>query len=149
MPKTNRKCHFCDKEYYYCPNCRDKRDPKIYSMFDSEKCKVAFNILKDEYLKKISTKEACDKLLELGITEASNISNKHLQRVLAYSSTTSNKEIVKDLENEIENSMVEEVAEKEEIVEEQLQEVSQQIKKPESYKRFKKRNKNSEVIEKE
>lgn len=43
--KTNRTCLFCGNAYYFCPNCSDRRDPKIYSVYDSEECMKAFNTL--------------------------------------------------------------------------------------------------------
>ncbi len=43
--KTNRTCLFCGNGYYFCPNCNDRRDPKIYTVYDSEECMKAFNVL--------------------------------------------------------------------------------------------------------
>ena len=56
MSKANRTCYCCGRKYYYCPSCNDdRRDPKIYTMWDSELCKEIFNTLTDESFKKITT----------------------------------------------------------------------------------------------
>lgn len=150
MAKTNRECHFCGKGYYFCPSCRDKRDPQIYSMFDSEKCRDAFNILRDEFLQKLSTEEAHNKLIEMRIVESQNKPNEHLRRVLAYSPITTVEEVNEETVIEVENEMIEEKVvdniEGSEIVIEQMQETPIPAIRPESYKRYRKRNKNSEVI---
>ena len=68
MAKANRVCYCCGHEYYFCPSCpKDKKDPQIYTMWDSEVCKDIFNILSNESLKKITTKECKEKLVELGV----------------------------------------------------------------------------------
>ena len=65
MPKANRKCYCCGREYYYCPSCPDERkDPRIYIMWDSEVCKEIFNTLASESTKNITAKECKEKLIE-------------------------------------------------------------------------------------
>lgn len=62
-------CFCCGKAYNYCPNCsKDKdKDPRIFTMFDSEKCKNIFDTLVSKSLGKISDDECIDKLIELDI----------------------------------------------------------------------------------
>ena len=86
MAKANRVCYCCGHEYYYCPSCpKDKKDPQIYTMWDSEVCKDIFNILSNESLKKITTKECKEKLVELGVDKINikkdSVKN-HIDRVI-------------------------------------------------------------------
>lgn len=98
MAKANRICHCCGQGYYYCPSCPDdRRDPRIYIMWDSEKCRDIFNVLVDESTKKITTLECKTKLIELGVNKNTVLKDsvrKHVDRVLSY--------------NEIEKDAVEE-----------------------------------------
>ena len=108
MAKTNRTCYFCGRGYYFCPNCNDKRDPKIYGMFDSEVCKQAFDILKGEFLKKVTTSEAKEKLVGLGVTEKMIVAGKdtsHLKRVLDYSEDIVKIETVSEIESKTEDKI--------------------------------------------
>ena len=58
MAKANRVCYCCGHEYYFCPSCpNDRKDPQIYTMWDSELCKDIFNTLVSESTKKITTRE--------------------------------------------------------------------------------------------
>lgn len=88
MPKANRTCHCCGREYYYCPSCPDdRRDPRIYVMWDSELCREIFNVLTEESTKKISTLECKEKLIELGVTQDTVLKEsvrKHIDRVMIY-----------------------------------------------------------------
>ena len=87
MPKANRTCHCCGREYYYCPSCPDdRRDPRIYVMWDSELCREIFNVLVNESTKKITTLECKEKLIELGVTKDTILKDsikKHVGRVMA------------------------------------------------------------------
>lgn len=88
MAKTNRVCYCCGHEYYFCPSCpKDKKDPQIYTMWDSELCKDIFNTLVSESTKKITTKECKDKLIELGVNDIEikkDSIKKHIDRVMSY-----------------------------------------------------------------
>ena len=88
MPKANRTCHCCGKEYYYCPSCPDdRRDPRIYVMWDSELCREIFTVLTNESTKKITTLECKEKLIELGVTKDAVFKDsikKHVDRVMSY-----------------------------------------------------------------
>lgn len=88
MPKANRTCYCCGREYYFCPSCpSDRKDPLIYTMWDSEICKDIFNTLVKESTKKITTKECKDKLIELGVEKVvinKESVKKHLDRVMNY-----------------------------------------------------------------
>lgn len=109
MPKANRTCYCCGQEYYYCPSCPgDKKDPQIYTMWDSEVCKDIFNTLSRESLKKITTKECKENLIELGVDKIEikkeSVKN-HINRVMSC-------EDIKDIKIEkTENVETEEVTE--------------------------------------
>lgn len=85
MPKANRTCHCCGKKYYYCTSCPDdRRDPQVYVMWDSERCKEIFTILTNEAVGKLSTLDCKNKLIELGVnknTEFAENVKVHVQRV--------------------------------------------------------------------
>lgn len=88
MPKANRTCYCCGKEYYYCPSCPgERRSPSIYTMWDSELCRDIFNTLVSESTKKITTLECKEKLIELGINKNTKLKDsvrKHVDRVMSY-----------------------------------------------------------------
>lgn len=92
MAKTNRVCYCCGHEYYFCPSCpNDRKDPQIYTMFDSEQCKDIFNTLVKESTKKITTSECKEALIRLGAEKVeinkSSVKN-HIDRVMSYASNT-------------------------------------------------------------
>ena len=88
MPKPNRTCYCCGREYYYCPSCYDdKRDPSIYVMWDSKRCKDIFDILTQEFTHKITTKECKEALQKYNIntnTQFTKPIREHIDRVMAY-----------------------------------------------------------------
>ena len=88
MAKPNRICHTCGGDYYYCPSCPDdKRNPQIYVMWCSERCKDIFGLLTDETFKKISTSECKNELIKLGVTLKDTFRGgvqTHVERVLNY-----------------------------------------------------------------
>lgn len=88
MPKANRTCYCCGREYYFCPSCpSDRKDPLIYTMWDSDICKDIFNTLTKESTKKITTKECKDKLIELGVDKVEinkESVKKHVDRIMNY-----------------------------------------------------------------
>jgi hypothetical protein len=110
MPKANRTCYCCGREYYFCPSCpSDRKDPLIYTMWDSEICKDIFNTLVKESTKKITTKECKDKLIELGVEKIvinKESVKKHLDRVMNYKDA-------EDIKNDIEVVVTEEIEVKE------------------------------------
>ena len=118
MTKANRICYCCGREYYFCPSCpKDRKDPQIYTMWDSEICRDIFNTLSRESLKKITTKECKEKLIELCIDKVEinkeSVKN-HINRVMSY-------EDVEVAEKQITEAVVEtsEIAEAVEILEEE------------------------------
>ena len=86
MPKANRTCYCCGREYYYCPSCpNDRKDPRIFTMWDSEICKDIFETLVSESTKKITTLECKEKLIKLGVDENTVLKDsirKHVDRVM-------------------------------------------------------------------
>lgn len=88
MPKANRICHCCGKGYYYCPSCPDdRRDPRVYVMWDSELCREIFNVLTNESIGKISTLECKERLIKLGVNKDTILKDnvrKHVDRVMTY-----------------------------------------------------------------
>lgn len=88
MPKANRTCYCCGRKYYYCTSCPDdRRDPRIYVMWDSELCREIFSVLSNESAKKITTLECKEKLIELGVTKETVLKEsvrKHVDRVMSY-----------------------------------------------------------------
>lgn len=109
MPKANRTCYCCGREYYYCTSCPDdRRDPRIYVMWDSESCREIFNVLTSESTKKITTLECKEKLIELGVTKETALKEnvrKHVDRVMSYE-----KEVVKIEEVVLDNVSEETIA---------------------------------------
>ena len=163
MPKANRTCYCCGKEYYYCPSCPDdRRDPRIFVMWDSEKCREIFNILTNESTNKITTLECKNKLIELGVTKDTVLREsvrKHVDRVMSYQEKTE-EAVKKVIEEVVQDAILEiEIIEENEkliLEEEQLEEnnietvvidaVYENIKKNRRTKRSSLKNKeNSEV----
>lgn len=61
--KTNRTCALCGTKYYYCPNCSEFYDkPTWMGAFCSERCHTTFYTFIDYDKKRISLKEAHDKV---------------------------------------------------------------------------------------
>ena len=116
MPKANRTCYCCGHEYYFCPSCpSDRKDPQIYTMFDSEICKGVFNTLVKESTKKITTKECKEKLIELGVDKIDikkDSVKKHINRVMGCEDVI---EETKKEENVLETLEVAEVIEVSEV----------------------------------
>ena len=104
MPKANRTCYCCGREYYFCPSCpSDRKDPLIYTMWDSEICKDIFNTLVSESTKKITTKECKNKLIELGVEKViinKESVKKHLDRVMNYKDIEDAKNDIKVVDEE-------------------------------------------------
>lgn len=103
MPKANRTCYCCGHEYYYCPSCPgDKRDPQIYTIWDSEICKDIFDTLVSESTKKITTKECKEKLIELGINKVDikreTVKN-HIDRVMSFVDKNEEEQLIKKEDN--------------------------------------------------
>ena len=132
MAKSNRVCYCCGHEYYFCPSCpKDRKDPQIYTMWDSEVCKDIFNILSNESLKKITTKECKEKLIELGVDKIDikkDSVKKHINRVMGcediVEETKKEENVLETLEvsevievSEVDNSAEIETAEAVEVVE--------------------------------
>ena len=132
MPKANRTCYCCGREYYFCPSCpSDRKDPLIYTMWDSEICKDIFNTLVKESTNKITTKECKNKLIELGVEKVvinKESVKKHLDRVMSYKD-------VEDEKNDIKAVDVEAVETTEVIESVEVAETSEEIPKISTRKR--------------
>ena len=109
MSKPNRTCYCCGRKYYYCPSCPDEsKDPKIYTMWDSELCRDIFNVLVDESTKKINTLECKNKLIELCVDKNTVLKEsvrKHVDRVMAYEEVK-NDVIIESVEEKTEEIVV-------------------------------------------
>lgn len=133
MAKANRVCYCCGREYYFCPSCpKDKKDPQIYTMWDSEECRDIFNTLSSESLKKITTKECKEKLIELGVDKIEinkeSVKN-HINRVMNYTEDIKEAKEIEEVKEEIkvlETSEVLEASEVSEVTE--VTEVTEEIK---------------------
>ena len=92
MSKANRTCYCCGSKYYYCPSCHnERRDPKVYTMFDSELCKEIFNTLVNESMENITTLECKEKLVKLGVNKNTVLKDsirEHVNRVMNYKKDT-------------------------------------------------------------
>ena len=134
MAKANRVCYCCGREYYFCPSCpKDKKDPQIYTMWDSEVCKDIFNTLSSESLKKITTKECKEKLIKLGVDKIEinkeSVKN-HINRVMNY---TEDIKEAKEIEEVKEETTVLEASEVLEITEvSEISEITEEIKAEET-----------------
>ena len=66
---TNRTCFCCGNKYNYCPTCYKyaDKDPSVYIMFDSVKCKTIFKILNDVTWKYKTPLEAKETLNNIGV----------------------------------------------------------------------------------
>lgn len=61
----NRTCTLCGKKYSYCPTCSaDLEKPSWYALWDSENCMKLDDILVRHTLKKITTDEAKNLIIE-------------------------------------------------------------------------------------
>lgn len=95
MAKYNRVCHTCPTKYYYCPTCPDdNRDPQIYTMFCSERCKSIFLTLAENGSGKADLEVCKQKLLDLNVTEN--------EKMLPHIREHFNKVMASDLAKEIE-----------------------------------------------
>ena len=114
MAKANRTCYCCGHEYYYCPSCpSDRKDPQIYTMWDSEICKDIFNTLVSESTKKITIKECKEKLIELGVKDIDitrDSVKRHIDKVMSY-----------------EEKVDVEIEKKEEIIETTVEEIVEEL----------------------
>lgn len=127
MSKANRTCYCCGRKYYYCPSCNDdRRDPKIYTMWDSEVCKEIFSALTNESFKKITTLECKKRLVELGVDENTVLKDairNNVNRIMSCE-----EEVIEENKNDTieESSMVlEEIVKSEEKSEDVIAEVSE------------------------
>ena len=97
MAKHNRTCYTCSSKYYYCPTCPDdNRDPKIYTMFCSERCQSIFLTLAENGSGKVDAETCKQNLLSLNITENDKMSpdvREHFDRIMAINLKEDIKEI--------------------------------------------------------
>lgn len=71
--KDNKTCAVCYSGYHYCPNCRDDKDkPTWMFVFCSENCHDIYMTTSAYANKKITAKEAKDKLDKLDISKYDN-----------------------------------------------------------------------------
>lgn len=116
MAKSNRTCHTCMEQYYFCPACpsSDKKEA-YYNMFCSERCSKIFKLLTDENFKHITTLQCKDQLLELNVSTNENLKEgvkKHVQRVLCCEEPIVNVDIAKE---EVAEEVVETTIKPEEV----------------------------------
>lgn len=63
-----RKCLMCETEYEYCPYCWEyERQPKWRTLFDRSECQDVYYIISDWLGKRLTQKEAREKLLAVNI----------------------------------------------------------------------------------
>lgn len=63
MPKANRICKTCGKEYFFCNNCERKlNSPQWMLMWDTQNCKNIFEIVSN-YAQKVDSKAVAKKKL--------------------------------------------------------------------------------------
>lgn len=153
MPKANRTCKCCGKKYYYCPSCSDeKRSPQIYIMWDSELCKDIFRTLTDEGLKKITTAECKQKLIELGVNENTVLLDsvrKHVDSVMSYEDVVVDEVVGIPIVDVVDDIIVDTAVE-EEIKEETVETDVQAVSEIESIKKVNKtRTRKSSLKDKE
>lgn len=68
----NRTCFICGNKYSYCPSCeRDKMKPSWYSLFCGDICKEINSILSANTAKKMSDKEASEKIKNINASKMS------------------------------------------------------------------------------
>lgn len=109
MAKTNRTCKTCGKAYYYCPTC-DTRKPSWFAMWETEQCRDIFKLLSSEFSKKITTSEAKQQLIDMGVTLNDSFTDsvkKHITRVFEYADETL-KDNVANFEESVELEFIDE-----------------------------------------
>lgn len=63
-----RKCLMCETEYEYCPYCLEyERQPRWRTLFDRAECQDVYYIISDWLGKRLTQKEAREKLLAVNI----------------------------------------------------------------------------------
>lgn len=63
MPKANRICKTCGKEYFFCNNCeKNINSPRWMLLWDTENCKSIFEIVSN-YAQKVDSKAVAKKKL--------------------------------------------------------------------------------------
>ena len=63
-----RKCLMCETEYEYCPYCwKYERQPKWRTLFDRAECQDVYYIISDWLGKRLTQKEAREKLLAMNL----------------------------------------------------------------------------------
>ena len=63
-----RKCLMCETEYEYCPYCWEyERQPKWRTLFDRSECQDVYYIISDWLGKRLTQKEAREKLLAMNL----------------------------------------------------------------------------------
>mgnify|MGYP004660146039 FL=1 len=63
-----RKCLMCETVYEYCPYCWEyERQPRWRTLFDRSECQNVYHIISDWLGKRITQKEAREKLLMMDI----------------------------------------------------------------------------------
>lgn len=65
---NKRKCLMCETEYKYCPYCWEyERQPKWRTLFDRSECQDVYYIISDWLGKRLTQKEAREKLLAMNL----------------------------------------------------------------------------------
>lgn len=97
----NRTCFICGNKYDYCPSCeRDKMKPSWYSLFCGDTCKEINNILSANTAKKLSDKEASEKIKNIDASKLSvknDLIKSRIDELLKYKEEAkASKKIVKE-----------------------------------------------------
>jgi len=87
MARNNRTCYTCSTKYHYCPTCRDDiKDPKVYTLFCSEKCQAIFLTLSENGCGKVDAETCKKNLISLNVTGNDKMSDdvrEHFNRIMA------------------------------------------------------------------
>lgn len=88
MPKSNRVCYTCNKDYYFCSQCpSETKKETFYNMFCCERCSKIFKTLTDETFKRLTISECKEQLLRLNVSIDEDFKEgikNHLKRVFNY-----------------------------------------------------------------
>ena len=108
--KNNRTCCICRKVYTYCPVCNseDYNKPTWYFIFHDENCKKIYEVCTDYRDKRISPKEAFDRLSKLDLSDLDNfekVTKQQIEEIISSQksttkSTTSKSKKIDNVEKE-------------------------------------------------
>ena len=86
--QNNRICIICGKQYRFCGSCQgDVGKPSWYHIFDGERCNEIYEICVAYRDGVISTKEACEKLNNLDLSDLENFApstKAQIEEIMSY-----------------------------------------------------------------